>query len=118
MWEEHGFVNKLLLNFYSIHMRNGKLPFLGLLLKNPSNNADEKEILPKITGSVPVVVGAPNIQEFAPSPDSILHIRELKDAESVAKTMKYLAENSDAYNHSLRYAFIFDHFPSLFGKLD
>lgn len=53
-------------------------------------------------GSVPVVVGAPNIQDFAPSPVSLLHIKEIGDAESVAKTMKYLAENPDAYNATLR----------------
>lgn len=53
-------------------------------------------------GSVPVVVGAPNIQDFAPSPGSVLHIKELGDVEPVAKTMKYLAENPDAYNQSLR----------------
>ena len=64
--------------------------------------ADEGKILSKCLGSVPVVVGAPNIQDFAPSSGSILHIRELNDAESVAKTMKYLAEHSDAYNQSLR----------------
>ncbi|KAF5954688.1 hypothetical protein HYC85_007544 [Camellia sinensis] len=56
-------------------------------------------------GSVPVVVGAPNIQDFAPSPSSFLHIRELEDANSVAKTMKYLAKNPDAYNQSVRWKF-------------
>lgn len=55
-----------------------------------------------IVGSVPVVIGAPNIQDFAPSPGSILHIKELKDAEPVAKTMKYLAEHPEEYNQSLR----------------
>lgn len=54
------------------------------------------------TGAVPVVVGAPNIQDFAPSPGSVLHIKDLKDVDSVAKTMKYLAESPDAYNQSLR----------------
>ena len=49
-----------------------------------------------------MVVGAPNIQDFAPSPGSLLHIKELKDVESVAKTMKYLAKHPDAYNQSLR----------------
>ncbi|RVW49843.1 Glycoprotein 3-alpha-L-fucosyltransferase A [Vitis vinifera] len=59
----------------------------------------------KILGSVPVVVGAPNIQDFAPSLGSILHIKELKDAEPVAKTMKYLAEHPEAYNQSLRWKY-------------
>lgn len=49
-----------------------------------------------------MVVGAPNILDFAPSPGSVLHIKELEDAESVAKTMRYLAENPKAYNESLR----------------
>lgn len=49
-----------------------------------------------------MVVGAPNILEFAPSPDAVLHIKELKDIAPVAKTMKYLDENPDAFNHSLR----------------
>lgn len=49
-----------------------------------------------------MVVGAPNIQDFAPSLKSILHIRGVEDVKSVAKTMKYLAENPEAYNQSLR----------------
>lgn len=49
-----------------------------------------------------MVVGAPNIEEYAPSPESLLHIKELVDVSSVAKKMKYLAENPDAYNQSLR----------------
>jgi glycoprotein 3-alpha-L-fucosyltransferase len=55
-----------------------------------------------VVGTIPVVVGPPNIQDFAPSPDSFLYIKELEDVESVAKSMRYLAENPEAYNHSLR----------------
>ena len=54
------------------------------------------------TGSVPVVIGAPNIQDFAPAPGSILHIKELSDVDLVAKTMKFLSENPEAYNQTLR----------------
>ena len=53
-------------------------------------------------GAIPVVVGAPNIQDFAPLPGSVLHIKEVKHVDPVAKTMKYLADNPDAYNQSLR----------------
>lgn len=53
-------------------------------------------------GSVPVVIGAPNIQDFVPTPGSILHIKELSDVAEVAKTMKYLSENPKAYNESMR----------------
>lgn len=58
--------------------------------------------LEKSAGAIPVVVGAPNIQDFAPSPHSVLHIKEVTDVPSIAKTMKYLAANPDAYNQSLR----------------
>lgn len=49
-----------------------------------------------------MVVGAPNIEEFAPSPDSFLHIKQIGDVTSVAKKMKYLADNPEAYNQTLR----------------
>lgn len=51
-----------------------------------------------------MVIGAPNIQDFAPAPGSLLHIKEVTDVDSVAKRMKYLAENTSAFNMSLRYA--------------
>ncbi|KVH98791.1 hypothetical protein Ccrd_022979, partial [Cynara cardunculus var. scolymus] len=54
-----------------------------------------------VCGTTPVV-GAPIIQYFAPSPGSILHVKELTDVELVVKTMKQLAENLMAYNESLR----------------
>ncbi|PSS29333.1 Fucosyltransferase-like protein [Actinidia chinensis var. chinensis] len=72
---------------------------------NEEDYVTEKFFQSLVAGSIPVVVGAPNIEDFAPAPGSILHVRELKDAESVAKTMKYLAENADAYNRSLRWKF-------------
>ncbi|KAM7479187.1 hypothetical protein LguiA_027400 [Lonicera macranthoides] len=70
---------------------------------NEEDYVTEKFFQSLVAGSVPVVIGAPNIQEFAPSPGSVLHIKELKDADSVARTMKYLAKNPDAYNQTLKY---------------
>ncbi|XP_016441333.2 glycoprotein 3-alpha-L-fucosyltransferase A-like [Nicotiana tabacum] len=72
---------------------------------NEEDYVTEKFFQSLVAGSVPVVIGAPNILDFAPSPNSLLHIKELKDAASVAKTMKYLAENPNAYNESLRWKF-------------
>ncbi|KAJ7946055.1 glycoprotein 3-alpha-L-fucosyltransferase A [Quillaja saponaria] len=72
---------------------------------NEEDYVTEKYFQSLVTGTVPVVVGAPNIQDFAPCPGSILHIKELTDAESVAKTMRYLAENPEAYNQSLRWKY-------------
>ncbi|XVF67582.1 hypothetical protein PTKIN_Ptkin10aG0132500 [Pterospermum kingtungense] len=72
---------------------------------NEEDYVTEKFFQSLVAGAVPVVVGAPNIEEFAPSPGSILHIKELQDAQSVAKRMKYLAENPDAFNQSLRWKY-------------
>ncbi|KAL3814232.1 hypothetical protein ACJIZ3_015500 [Penstemon smallii] len=72
---------------------------------NEEDYVTEKFFQSLVAGSVPVVVGAPNIQDFAPSPNSLLHIKEVSDVDSVAKTMKYLAENPSAYNESLRWKY-------------
>ncbi|GKB24772.1 glycoprotein 3-alpha-L-fucosyltransferase A, partial [Tanacetum coccineum] len=71
-------------------------------------NSDEEDYVTEkffqslVAGTIPVVVGPPNIQDFAPAPGSILHIKDLKDIEPVSKTMKYLAANPAAFNESLR----------------
>ncbi|KAK7319869.1 hypothetical protein RJT34_04597 [Clitoria ternatea] len=72
---------------------------------NEEDYVTEKFFQSLVAGTIPVVVGPPNILDFAPSPDSILHIKELEDAESVAKSMRYLAGNPKAYNHSLRWKY-------------
>ncbi|ESW28505.1 hypothetical protein PHAVU_003G292000 [Phaseolus vulgaris] len=72
---------------------------------NEEDYVTEKFFQSLVAGTVPVVVGAPNIQDFAPSPGSILHIKEIEDVESVAKTMRYLSENPEAYNQSLRWKY-------------
>ncbi|KAL0743216.1 hypothetical protein Bca4012_084729 [Brassica carinata] len=70
---------------------------------NEEDYVTEKFFQSLVAGSVPVVVGAPNIEEFAPSPVSILHIKQMTDIEPVAKRMKFLADNPDAYNKMLRW---------------
>ncbi|XWS54804.1 hypothetical protein CRYUN_Cryun10bG0120500 [Craigia yunnanensis] len=72
---------------------------------NEEDYVTEKYFQSLVAGTVPVVVGAPNIEDFAPYPGSVLHIKELEDVQSVAKRMKYLAENPDAYNQSLRWKY-------------
>lgn len=61
-----------------------------------------------------MVVGAPNIQDFSPSSNAILHIKELKDIPSVSKSMKYLADHPEAYNQSLR---LVQHLSTLYWSL-
>ncbi|XP_054776734.1 glycoprotein 3-alpha-L-fucosyltransferase A-like isoform X2 [Prosopis cineraria] len=72
---------------------------------NVEDYVTEKFFQSLVAGSIPVVVGAPNIQDFAPSPGSILHIKKLTDVESVAKSMKTLAENPEAYAQYLRWKY-------------
>jgi glycoprotein 3-alpha-L-fucosyltransferase len=54
-------------------------------------------------GSVPIVVGAPNIADFAPSAHSFLHIRSPADAPLVAARIQSLADNASAYEALLAY---------------
>ncbi|WOL02795.1 hypothetical protein Cni_G11514 [Canna indica] len=72
---------------------------------NEEDYVTEKFFQSLVAGAIPVVVGAPNIEEFSPSHGSVLHIKELGDVESVAKTMKFLAANPDAYNKSLSWKY-------------
>ncbi|KAL8170570.1 hypothetical protein V2J09_022374 [Rumex salicifolius] len=72
---------------------------------NEEDYVTEKFFQSLVAGTIPVVVGAPNIEEFAPCPGCVLHIKEVADVSTVAKTMKYLAENPDAYNQSLRWKY-------------
>ncbi|KHF99053.1 Glycoprotein 3-alpha-L-fucosyltransferase A -like protein [Gossypium arboreum] len=70
---------------------------------NEEDYVTEKFFQSLVAGSVPVVIGAPNIEDFAPSSDSYLQIKDLKDVRSIAEQMKYLAGNPDAYNRLLRW---------------
>ncbi|GAA0147983.1 glycosyltransferase [Lithospermum erythrorhizon] len=72
---------------------------------NEEDYVTEKFFQSLVAGSVPVVVGAPNIQEFAPAPGSLLHIKELSDVDKVAETMKYLSQDLHAYNETLRWKY-------------
>ncbi|WOH04738.1 hypothetical protein DCAR_0624150 [Daucus carota subsp. sativus] len=72
---------------------------------NEEDYVTEKYFQSLVAGSIPVVVGAPNIQEFSPSSNAILHIKELKDIPSVSKSMRYLADHPEAYNQSLRWKY-------------
>ncbi|GMI78783.1 fucosyltransferase 11 [Hibiscus trionum] len=72
---------------------------------NEEDYVTEKFFQSLVAGTIPVVVGAPNIKDFAPSPDSFLHAKELEDVPSVANKMKYLSENPVAYNQSLRWKY-------------
>ena len=48
-------------------------------------------------GCVPIYVGAPNIQEFIPTMDSIIDFREFGSAELLAEELRRLSSNETAY---------------------
>ncbi|CAI5535437.1 unnamed protein product [Closterium sp. Naga37s-1] len=54
-----------------------------------------------VAGSIPVVIGAPNIADFAPSPNSYFEIKSLEDVPRVAQQMVTLAGNQTAYDEML-----------------
>ncbi|XP_072992354.1 glycoprotein 3-alpha-L-fucosyltransferase A-like isoform X3 [Typha latifolia] len=72
---------------------------------NEEDYVTEKFFQSLVAGAIPVVIGAPNIQDFAPSPGSVLHIKELSDIAAVAQTMRNLATNADAYNETMRWKY-------------
>ncbi|KZV41167.1 alpha1 family protein [Dorcoceras hygrometricum] len=72
---------------------------------NEEDYVTEKFFQSLVAGSVPVVIGAPNIQDFAPSPGSLLHIKDAKEIDSIAQSMKHLGENPSAYNETLRWKY-------------
>ncbi|KAJ6766228.1 ALPHA- 13 -FUCOSYLTRANSFERASE [Salix purpurea] len=87
-----------------------KIGSYGSCHQNHDGKVDKDYVIEKffqslVAGTIPVVIGAPNIQDFAPAHNSILHIKELEDVDSIAKTMKYLGENLHAYNQSLRWKY-------------
>lgn len=48
-------------------------------------------------GAVPIVVGAPNVGDFAPSPNSFLRIGSLEDIPAVVEKMKEAMRNRTYY---------------------
>ena len=53
-------------------------------------------------GSVPIVTGPPNINDFAPAPNSLVYIKDVSEVKAAAERIKYLAGNATAYNETLR----------------
>jgi glycoprotein 3-alpha-L-fucosyltransferase len=54
-------------------------------------------------GVVPVYFGAPNIEDFEPAPNTILHIDDFASPEAVATEMKRLANDRVAYMKMLEW---------------
>jgi alpha-1,3-fucosyltransferase 10 len=52
-------------------------------------------------GSVPVVLGAPEVADFAPAPDAFLDVRDFADPAALAARMRALAADAAAYDAML-----------------
>lgn len=52
---------------------------------------------------VPIVIGAPNIESFAPQPNSLIHIRSRKEIPKAVRRIRHLLSNETAYNEMLAY---------------
>jgi len=62
----------------------------------------EKFFQPLVEGSVPIYMGAPNIDYFAPE-NSYIDIRKYKDPKELAKYLNYLDKNNTAYEQYLNW---------------
>ena len=57
----------------------------------------EKFYEPLIAGSVPVYLGAPNVAELAPAPDSYIDVRDFESPRALADRLRELDRDLDAY---------------------
>ena len=62
---------------------------------------DEKVWGPWLVGSVPIVLGPPNIEDYAPGKKSYISISDYKTPEELAEHLKHLSNNKTAYNEYL-----------------
>jgi Glycosyltransferase family 10 (fucosyltransferase) C-term/Fucosyltransferase, N-terminal len=61
----------------------------------------EKFFDPLIAGSVPVYLGAPNIEEFAPGKHCFINVSSFRDARALADYLTHLAANESEYESHL-----------------
>ncbi|MGB1249186.1 MAG: glycosyltransferase family 10 domain-containing protein [Candidatus Promineifilaceae bacterium] len=58
----------------------------------------EKIFQPWRMGSVPIYLGAPNIDEYAPGPHSFINVKDYTSVAELAEYLSYLCEDEAAYN--------------------
>lgn len=61
----------------------------------------EKFFEPLEVGSVPIYLGAPNIDEYAPNPKSFINVNNFRNIKELADYLRFLADNEHAYNEYL-----------------
>ena len=75
----------------------------------------EKFFDPLIAGSVPIVLGAPNVADFAPAPGSYLDVADFAGPAALAQRIRELCEDEAAYASML--AWKTRGFSSAFGEM-
>ncbi len=64
----------------------------------------DREIFdPLMMGTVPVYLGAPNIEQFAPGDNAYIHIRDFSGPGELAGYLNYLDSNDAAYRQLLEW---------------
>jgi hypothetical protein len=58
----------------------------------------EKFFDPLICGSLPIYLGAPNVELFAPGDHSYINVSEYETPRALADYLQFLARDMDAYN--------------------
>lgn len=63
----------------------------------------EKFYEPLITGSVPIYLGAPNIEKFAPGEDCYINVNSFSSTRELASYLLHLDKNDEEYNKYLKW---------------
>lgn len=63
----------------------------------------EKFYQPLIMGSVPVYLGAPNIEEFAPGDHCYINVKDFRNPRALANYLKELDKNEARYEEYLQW---------------
>eukprot|EP00802_Teleaulax_amphioxeia_P016797 Tamp_16926.p1 GENE.Tamp_16926~~Tamp_16926.p1 ORF type:complete len:433 (-),score=80.52 Tamp_16926:128-1345(-) len=71
----------------------------------------EKFYQPLLAGAVPIYLGAPNIEEFAPDADAYIDLRRFASIEALASHLTHLSQDNAAYAklHAWRHRPLPDH---------
>jgi len=71
------------------------------------DNTDQKDYVSEkffhalASGCLPVYMGAPNIEEYLPSPEAAILTKNFESPEKLAEHLKYLLDNEEEYNKRL-----------------
>jgi Glycosyltransferase family 10 (fucosyltransferase) C-term len=70
------------------------------------NSADKDYVTEKVyiglmAGCLPIYFGAPNVEDYVPTPESIINVRNYRNREELAAAIHALADNKTAYDERM-----------------